>query len=249
MDSELVSQIIKFNAQTNGRERICRLLQYTSRFLGGYLSKRNDAADILEKLKNLEYMLSMTRKLLRFGKSLDFLQGAMKTMHLKDYVLRMTLTLSKINQAFYLLFDHFIWAHNVGVVKLNKQKWTDLSARFYIATLILNLVRDIYDIFCVICQEVKTYQARIKRSQYMNGDSNHSTVTENQTKGTVILRVFDENRPLFLDFIKNVADIPIPACTLGYMKLSQQTEGLLGIISSVIGVATVWNPLLKLVPS
>ncbi|KAK3602511.1 hypothetical protein CHS0354_029324 [Potamilus streckersoni] len=249
MDRDLVSQIIKFNAQTNGRERICRLLQYISRFLLGYLEGRHNAADILEKLKKLEYMFSMTRKLLRFGKSLDFLQGALKTIHLEDYVLRMTLTLSKINQAFYLLIDHFIWAHNVGVVKLNKQKWTDLSARFYIATLILNLVRDIYDIFCVICQEVKIYQARIKRSQYVNGDSNHSMVTQNQTKGKVVLRVFNENKPLFLDFIKNAADIPIPACTLGYLKLSQQTEGLLGVISSVIGVATVWNPLLKLVPS
>lgn len=246
MDTELVTSLIKFNAQTNGRDKLCRLFQYGCRMVWGHLQRSGNATETIQKLKNIEYMFSMTRKLLRFGKSLDFIQGALKSLHLKDVVLRLTITLSKINQAFYLLFDHFLWFNNVGAIKLNKQYWSELSSRFYLATLMLNLVRDFYDIWNLLVKELNKSAARKKSSPYINGDSNYHTLPK---KERTLAYIIEQNRTLFLETAKNLFDLSIPMSTLGYIKLSPRTQGIMGLISSAIAAATVWNPTLKLVPS
>ena len=183
---------------------------------------------------------------LRFGKSLDFIQGALKSLHLKDVVLRLTITLSKINQAFYLLFDHFLWFNNVGAIKLNKQYWSEMSSRFYLATLLLNLVRDFYGVWNLLVEELNKSATRKKNSPYINGDTNYRTIPSRERK---LLHVIEENRTLFLETVKNLFDLSIPMSTLGYIKLSPRTQGILGLLSSAIAAATVWNPALKLVPS
>lgn len=245
MDSDVISNIIKFNAQTNGRDKMCRLFQYGCKLAWGHLQSKHKN-EWLPTLKNIESVLSMTRKLLRFGKSLDFIQGALKSINLPDSFLRLTITLSKINQAFYLLFDHFLWFHNVGAVKLDKKYWSDLSSRFYLATLILNLARDVYGIFCIIEEEIKAYKLHSGGSAYMNDDSNHRTVTRRQS---TVLEVFQQNFPLILDVIKNFFDLTIPMCSLDMLTLSPQMQGISGIISTLAAAITVWNPKLKLVPS
>ncbi|XP_060554234.1 peroxisomal membrane protein 11B-like [Ruditapes philippinarum] len=190
-------------------------------------------------------MLSMTRKLLRFGKSLDFLQGALKSIHIKDTVLRLTLTLSKINQAFYLLFDHILWFNSVGAIKVDREYWGKISARFYLATLLLNSIRDLYGIYCVI-QEELTVRKKLSSSRYKNGDTNYQSLNR---RPATMLEITQQNIPLVLDTVKNFFDLPIPLCTLKYMQLSATKQGIFGLISSVVAVATVWNPNLKIVPS
>lgn len=245
MLSDLVSDIIKFNGQTNGRDKVCRLFQYACRLAWGRL-QYGDRKELLQTLKNIESMLSMTRKLLRFGKSLDFLQGALKSIHQKDIVLRLTITLSKINQAFYLLFDHLLWFNSVRAIKVDRQYWSEVSARFYLATLILNTLRDFYGIWLVTKQELDTRKARASSSSYKNGDTNFKSVSRRQS---TVLEIMQQNIPLILDTTKNLFDLPIPLCTLKYLKISPSKQGVYGIISSFVALATVWNPNLKLVPS
>ncbi|KAH3835611.1 peroxisomal membrane protein 11B-like [Dreissena polymorpha] len=243
---DLVNNIIKFNAQTNGRDKLCRLFQYGCRLAWGRL-QQTDKKDLLTTLKNIESMLSMTRKLLRFGRSLDFIQGALKSIHLKDGVLRLTLTLSKINQAFYLLFDHFLWFHNVGAVKLDKQYWSDVSSRFYLATLLLNLSRDFYGIYQVIEEELALGESRGNSSgAYQNGEASPRTSRQRKVN---VLDVLHQNIPLIMDTIKNLFDLAIPMSALQMVHLSPQKQGLFGIISSFLALLVVWNPTLKLVPS
>lgn len=184
--------------------------------------------------------------MLRFGKSLDFLQGALKSIHLKDIVLRLTITLSKINQAFYLLFDHFLWFNSVGAVKLDKQYWGELSAKFYLATLILNTLRDFYGIWLILKEELDSRKARASFSAYRNGDKNFKSVSRRES---TVAEIIQQNVPLILDTVKNLFDLPIPLCTLKYLQLSPSKQGVFGIVSSAIALATVWNPELKLVPS
>ncbi|KAL4227392.1 Peroxisomal membrane protein PMP30B [Mactra antiquata] len=245
MSSDLITNIIKYNAQTNGRDKLCRLFQYGCRLVWGYL-QNSDKKELLQTLKNIESMLSMTRKLLRFGRSLDFIQAALKSVHLKDPILRLSITLGKINQAFYLLFDHFLWFNSVGAFKLNRQYWSELSSKFYLTTLILNCTRDFYGICCVIQQELVKHKERLRQSEYRNGDSGYKAVSK---RSPHVSEIMMDNVPLILDSVKNVFDLAIPLCTLKFITLSPTKQGIFGIISSSIAVATVWNPNLKLVPS
>ena len=183
---------------------------------------------------------------LRFGKSLDFIQGALKSIHIKDTILRLTITLSKINQAFYLLFDHFLWFNNVGAVKLNKQYWSEISSRFYLATLTLNLIRDFYEIWNLIVEEVNKSIERKKRSPYLNGDTNFHTLP---SKERSLVYIMHQNRTLLLETVKNLFDLSIPLSSLGRINLAPRTQGMFGLVSSAIAAATVWEPALKLVPS
>lgn len=247
--TDLATQIIKFGAQTNGRDKLFRLIQYGSKLVTWYLQTDRGKVEFLEKLKKLETSMSMTRKLLRFGKSLDFIQGALKTIHLSDPVLRLTITMSKLCQAVFLLFDHIVFAHNLGLVKADKEKWSRYSSQFWLYSLILNLLRNLYDILSIITNEARAQENLQKRSQFMNGGTDHSSVSRKRMGNVQMLKkCCFENQPVVLDFLKNLSDLVLPLHSLGKLNVSGGVLGFLGVISSAVGVATVWSPILKLVP-
>lgn len=191
---------------------------------------------------------------LRIGKSLDFLHGALHTIHLPDHVLRITLTMSKINQAFYLIFDHIIWAGRVGLADVDKPKWLDLSARFWLFSLILNLIRDVYDIWRALVHELKVRDSQASRNlKLRNGFQDGSNLQHQRqvvpSNWEVLLKCYLENKAVFLDFVKNACDLVLPMSSIGHIDASPGMQGLFGFLSSVVGVATAWDPLLRLVPS
>ncbi|XP_033749363.1 peroxisomal membrane protein 11B-like [Pecten maximus] len=243
---DLATHIIKFGGQANGRDKLFRLIQYGSKLVWWHLHQNTRGPELVEKLKKLESSLSMTRKLLRMGKSLDFMMAALKSVHIKDTVLRLTITMSKLNQACFLLFDHIIYAHNVGLIKTDKKKWSNISARFWVFSLILNLSRNAYDLLNIIQEEMK--QRQEKHGQQVNGDTSHSRRTSYSHNTNIVGKIIMQNKPVVLDLVKNLADLVLPLSTLGKVNASAGTQGFLGLISSAAGIATVWDTSLKLVP-
>lgn len=246
--SDFITGIIKFGGQTNGRDKFFRLVQYSVKLIWWNLKDKND---LVEKLKKLESSMSMTRKLLRLGKSLDFIQAALKSLHISDDVIRWTVTLSKISQSMFLLFDHIIYFHNLGIIKTDKAKWSKISAQFWFFSLALNLTRNFYDIANLVQLEMSKQQKRGNEMQPSNGEVTASYTgrrTPNVGTLSVLVQCVCDNKPVFLDLIKNTSDLVLPLNTLGKINASTGVQGFLGIISSMIGVATVWNPNLKLVP-
>ena len=55
---------------------------------------------------------------LRVGKSVDFVHAALNSLHISDEVLHWTITMSKLNQALYLIFDHIVLAGRIGIAKV-----------------------------------------------------------------------------------------------------------------------------------
>ncbi|ESP05507.1 hypothetical protein LOTGIDRAFT_208523 [Lottia gigantea] len=250
MAADFFTGVVKFNAQTAGRDKLCRLCQYGSKFVWWNLQKTGQSEELVKKLKNLEASVSTTRKLLRFGKSIDFIQAALKSIHISNTVWKLTITLSKINQACYLLFDHIIYAGRIGVANVDARKWKDLSARFWLVSLILNLVRDFYDIYHIFLHEVKLRNSKLNKSLYMNGDSDHKDKQKKILKNSELMqKCVLENKAVCLDLVKNTCDILLPLNSLSKISISPGTQGLVGAISSIIGIAATWNPLLRLVPS
>ena len=161
----------------------------------------------------------------------------------------MTVTMSKLNQACYLIFDHMIYLHNIGLINTDKKKWSAVSSRFWLFSLVLNLVRNFYDIYCIILKEMEAGS-----SKKSNGNANGSYANgrhSEQTAGllTISRKLMLENVPVMLDLLKNVADFFLPLNSLEKVKLNSGTQGLVGVISSIVAIITLWNPRLKLVPS
>ena len=69
------------------------------------------------------------------------------------------------------------------------------------------------------------------------------------SKSKVVFQSLSENKPIVLDLMRNLSDLVLPMEGLGHVKASPGVQGIAGIVSSVIGIATTWEPLLRLVPS
>jgi peroxin-11B len=177
---------------------------------------------------------------------LDFVQAALKSLHITDDVIRWTVTLSKISQAIFLFFDHIIYFHNLGVIKTDKAKWSKISAQFWFFSLALNLTRNFYDLSNIAKMEMSKQQKK-ENGQHSNGAV--SRIPRNTSALSVGWQCVCDNKPVFLDLLKNASDLILPLNTLGKVDASAGVQGFLGIISSAIGVVTVWNPNLKLAPS
>jgi hypothetical protein len=132
-----------------------------------------------------------------------------------------------------------------------------------VVTLILGMVRDLYDLVVVISQELRSREAKVSQLQKLNGHVDGGNAPSNNiyrhtrrgsgsgilTKQQVVVRCLSENKPVILDLVKNCADLVLPLEAMGHIHASPGVQGLAGIVSSVIGIVTTWQPLLRLVPS
>ena len=121
-------------------------------------------------------------------------------------------------------------------------------------TLILGIVRDLYDMAVVVAQELRSRDAKSQQQLKLSRDDPENNHRHRAAKGVpgrrrVVLRTLADNRPLVLDLAKNLSDLVLPLEALGHIQASPGVQGLFGVVSSVIGIATTWQPLLRLVPS
>ncbi|KAK5910700.1 hypothetical protein CgunFtcFv8_004939 [Champsocephalus gunnari] len=122
---------VRFNSQSQAKERIIRAAQYACTLLGYTLQKGGAAADLLHTVSQLEAHMSLSRKLLRLGSSVEALEAAKRAIHLSDGVLRLCLTISHLNRAMYFACDNILWAGKTGLVpEVDLQKWSQRSFRW-----------------------------------------------------------------------------------------------------------------------
>ncbi|CAD6244084.1 GSCOCG00013238001-RA-CDS [Cotesia congregata] len=230
--------LIRLNNQTVGRDKIIRLCQYGSRAGWYYTQNKLMAYRSNDILKSLEYTFSSFRKLLRLGRFLDSLYSALSSMKYPNLVIRITLTLSKISNALYLLADHIIWVGRAGLCKVNIEKWSTIANKYWLMTIIMNLTRDIYEILQIMeeynlgrLSKVNLYSKNYRYDRYR------------------ALFYLTSHKDVVLDTIKNGCDLFIPLTNLGYTKFTPGIVGILGFISSAVGIYCLIDPLAKLSPA
>lgn len=229
--------VIKLNEQTVGRDKIIRLLQYGSRAYWYHAQNIRRTQHSAEILRSLEYTFSSFRKLLRLGRCLDSLYSASKMMKYPDVTIRVTLTLSKIANALFLLADHIIWIGRVGLFKVNVEKWSKIANKYWLMSIIMNLTRDIYEIIKILEREGKGVLMKKPR------------LSPHILKEYELVYHLSNHTDILMDAIKNGCDLFIPLTALGFTQFTPGTIGLLGMISSFVGVYTLIYPLYKLTPA
>jgi len=133
--------------------------------------------------------------------------------------------MAKITNALYLLADHFIWMGRVGILRVDLEKWSKVANKYWLITIIMSLTRDIYEFIKILeCEK-------------------------NVLKRHKILFCLKNHKEVVMDTVKNGCDLFIPLTALGIAKCTPGTIGLLGMISSLVGLYTIINPLYKLSPS
>lgn len=184
--------------------------------------------------------------MLRFGKSVEVFYGVLKTIHYSDAWLAFTLTVNKICQSIFLLTDHIIWLSRSGLVKnIDTTKWTQRSNKYWLISLVMGIVRDVYEINRVVASF----------SSYKNLStcitSSLVSIRTSKDASVCLASLFDfliTYKHLTIDTVKNCCDLFIPLSSMGYVKVSPRVIGLLGMVSSIAGLIVILNPQCKLTP-
>lgn len=232
---------VRFNAQSQAKERVFRAAQYACTLLGYSLHRAGSAEKLRLTVSQLEAHMSLTRKLLRLGNSAEALEAAKRSIHLKDSVLRLCLTLSHLNRAMYFACDNLLWAGKTGLLpQLDQRKWSQRSFRYYLLALILNLVRDVYELRLLMECEARSRGTRTEEP--------HTAPSGAASQLQLLLSVLHHNPPLLLDLVKNSCDLFVPLDRLGLYSTGPGWVGACGLTSSVLSILTIVHPWLKLKP-
>lgn len=246
---------VRFNGQSQAKERVIRAAQYACTLLGYTLHKAGAGAELCQTISQLEVHMSLTRKLLRLGNSADALEAAKRSIHLSDSILRLCLTISHLNRAMYLACDNVLWAGKTGLItKLDQHKWSQRSFRYYLFALILNLTRDVYELRLLMECEARSRLAKTGADLSSPATHDFPACSALIVLGCVcrqlqlLLTVMYNNPPLLLDLLKNSCDIFIPLDRLGIYTTGPGFVGACGLASSILSIVTIVIPWLKLKP-
>lgn len=173
----------------------------------------------------------------RLGKSVDNFRAALQTIHLHNPLLRLLVTLTKLNRGLYLMIDHFIWAYRMKLVRINIESWSKHANRFWLLAIFLGLARDMYEFVHAIHVERK------RQVQYSSGPDSTDTAVSMRS---VLHNVVCNNPAMVVDLVKNSADFFIPMSRLDILYIPSGIVGLLGVVSSLAGISADFNEQLKL---
>ncbi|XP_063781872.1 peroxisomal membrane protein 11A [Pseudophryne corroboree] len=245
-----MESFVKFTNQSQGRDRLFRATQYACMLLSYVLENKAGREKVVMKLKRVESNMSSGRKLFRLGNMVHAIEGAKAAARLSDPILCYCLTAVNLNRVLYFTCDTVLWARSVDLVSgINKEKWRHRATQCYFYSLLFHIARDLYAIRQCMEREAKERRHLTKDADHRNGPILNSNNTLMKSLENFLILLFMSLRnhpPVLLDTIKNVCDLFSPLDRLGVYKTNQGFIGICGLVSSILGVITVANPLLKL---
>lgn len=220
------------------------MCQYTTKFVNTilhtyYAKYARGGVGIIEvifKLRELEQYFISCRRVLNFGRCTDQFYMAVKTLQIYDPVTRMSLFTSKLWLSFYMFADHLLFLHQIGFLRIDKQQWVERANKFWFYSVSMNILRDLYELTCVI-QQIRT-----------SGKNKLESSFKNLTLSSPYKWAKRYPR-LSCDLIKNFCDVWIPYCSINKIDLHPGVISMLGIISTTMGIMQVYSTDYKLKPS
>jgi peroxin-11B len=181
---------------------------------------------------------------------------------INDRVVRLTSALSRISSSCFMVLDHIVCLHKLGLLPANlidPASWDRTSAKFWLYSIILGIIRDVYEInrihneYQMRWKQKKgrrsvTYGMEDSKSSGGIGGTSHFTV-QCVMRARVASKYITDHADVAIDTLKNSCDLFIPLNALGVVKLSPGTIGFLGVISTIASAIPQINPMVKMVPA
>lgn len=174
--------------------------------------------------------------MLRFGRFVDSLHTALRTINHSDKTIRFCVTFSKIAHSLYLLCDHCVWLSRNNFLQINVTRWGQVGNKYWLLSIVLNLVRDameLNDLFKSILKKkiLNTLNRKVAPKDVFTGEA---------------IQFVRSNKDLLLDTVKNSCDLILPLTNLGIIRLSPGTIGVIGMVSSMLSLYTLVDQKAKL---
>lgn len=234
-----ITRLIKFLDTTAGREKALRLLQYLCRFLAVQQSSA--------LAKGLQVQFTMVRKILRFLKPLNHLQAASKFYDNKlngDDILRVGNVIKNLAYAGYLTFDQINLLRILKLVPVTQftgMKVPKLANWFWFVGLISGLVMDVRNIHT---SQTKILTIASKASSVSPDGSDVEKPSDAQfaeeTKAAYVTAC-KQRYAAIRRLVWDSFDTFIVLNNLGYLSSSEDSIGLAGVVTSLLGLEDLWK--------
>ncbi|GAA5902830.1 hypothetical protein JCM6882_009137 [Rhodosporidiobolus microsporus] len=221
-----ITASLKVGSTTVGRDKLYRAVQYFARFLAFYCLRKGYSNETVARLSALKSTLALSRKLMRIGKPVEHLQAAVKGLDISDPVLKITAIGRQLGYAGYLFNDMLIWLHTAKVRPFTAptaQTLSQRAARLWFTGIAFSIVSSVYRLVDLRRRE----QLAVKAAR----------TGEKDGEGKAELKaVRTQQSAVRFQLTQDALDILIPAGTLGYHSLDDGALGLIGTVTSFMGL-------------
>jgi len=229
-----VLTFLKWLESTNGRDKLYRLIQYGSKPVLQFLKDNQYDKDTIDRLSKGASAVGLTRKLMRFFRSLEYTNEFLKSLAIKDEFERYVTLFKSFCLAVWMVVDHVQWMNKAGYLKLGATpKMDEIHSKAWLYGLFFGVVLNIYKLRALLDEE------RLKRSALRSAEAqNNSDASRSASKDLVALD--DKKNKQLMGLVKNSLDMVIPAQRLQWLPVSDGTAGVAGTITSIIGIQDTW---------
>ncbi|KAI8987596.1 peroxisomal biogenesis factor 11 [Mycotypha africana] len=223
-DSQITA-LNKYLSVTNGREKLCRLVQYFARFYAFYLLQKGASQKTIQQWTDLKTHLATGRKLFRLLKPLELAQSSIKSLSLEDPVLRMLHFIKFASNFFYFNLEALSLVDTVNFLKLrNIKRINRLGLKCWLISLIASILSGLY--------QLRKLSVRVDDRKTLD-DKGDSKLEQKKMKKQIDAVRYQ----LCQDFF----DICIPVGSLKWLKLNEAAIGIAGVVSSAMAMNTQWK--------
>ncbi|KWU47490.1 peroxisomal biogenesis factor 11 [Rhodotorula sp. JG-1b] len=221
-----VTAALKVGSTTVGRDKLYRAVQYYARFLAYYCLRKGYSKETVARLQALKSTLGLSRKLMRIGKPVEHLQAAVKGLDLTDPVLKFTTIGRQLGYAGYLVNDTLVWLHSAKVRPFAPATFAAIqqrAARLWFTGIAFSIVSSLYKLY-----GLQQREQAVSRG-VAAGEKDGAAKADLRTIKT-------QQAAVRYQLTQDALDILIPAGTLGYHSLDDGTIGLVGTVTSFMGL-------------
>ncbi|KAJ2720222.1 Peroxisomal membrane protein PMP27 [Coemansia sp. Benny D115] len=242
-NSGAASAYVKYASMLVGRDKACRLGQYFSRLMVYLISQRMGArgktpasVEWLATFVKLQGALATTRKVMRAGKFVDFLQLFVRTLQSRgeDELVRALGALHKAGMFVFMAADTLgLLGGPLGVVRLrNAPRVARIGQRGWLVAIASQLLLAIYQLRNVSMREADLRRVRrhVEKAADVMGDR-ECAVEEQLIRKTKA----QATRQL----VAAALDLTIPTKGLGLLGFNEGLVALAGTVTSLMGVQDV----------
>ncbi|KAF9452650.1 peroxisomal biogenesis factor 11 [Macrolepiota fuliginosa MF-IS2] len=232
-----VSHSLKYGGTTLGRDKAYRALQYFARFYAWYLLTKGNKEEA-SRWANLKTHLGTARKLMRLGKPIEHLQAALKASLVSGPLAEIITTVARqIGYFGYLSSDALVWANSIKFIKLDSQTAQRLAKRSFQ----LWFTGIIFSIINSVLKASRTVRLnREERSLQASATWGEKDLGEEAARETKLSAIAAARATTRQQFIIDLCDVWIPATGSGLLNVNEGALGILGLISSLLGVKAQW---------
>lgn len=235
---ELIS---KYLANTNGRDKLYRLLQFFCLFLNAEL-QRIGLSDLAKRVALIRLAIVPARKLFRVGKPIDFLVyfrdlTCSSKQREEDEVIRLTQAGRSLLYALYFSVDSINWFLSTKawlVTQATAKRYQNMAARFWLGALICSWLSQVYRL-----RDLSLREAVVLRATECNHKETSPDVLKERTE------LAGEKQKIQKQLLQDSLDIIIPANQLGWIDVGPSVVGLAGSITSLMGMYAQWKLTVK----